>query len=117
MIHDESEQSIQQRQVNLLVELFVLRLEHHDALAFASLPYVRQVIDSLAPFVHEERRRFTVRRLYPRWEQAAFVSLVPGTRRREGGGWWVTRGWRLYARRRWADDLVDCIVFNRVMIL
>ena len=46
VVDDESEQSVKQIQVDLLVHLLECRLQHHIALALARLPHVTQVVDA-----------------------------------------------------------------------
>ena len=75
MVHDEAQEAVEEREVDLLVDLAELGLHEDVALALARLPHVVQVVDALAPLVDEERRRLGVGRLDPRGEQAALVGL------------------------------------------
>lgn len=75
VVHDEAQEAVEQREVDLLVDLAELRLHEDVALALARLPHVVQVVDALAPLVHEQRRRLGVGRLDPRREQATLVGL------------------------------------------
>mmetsp|Transcript_33281 Transcript_33281/g.109100 ORF Transcript_33281/g.109100 Transcript_33281/m.109100 type:complete len:1053 (+) Transcript_33281:4096-7254(+) len=77
VIHDQPQQAVQQRQVNLLRNVFELGLENDDALAIRGVPHIRQVIDALAPLVHQERSWLGVRRLDPVGEQMTVVALIP----------------------------------------
>ena len=77
MIDDEAHQPIQQRQIDLLVDLLQFRLEHDHAFAPFGRPHVFQIIDALAPLIYQERRRFAVGGLDPVREQVALVRLVP----------------------------------------
>lgn len=61
----------------LLVHLVQLGLHHHHALPVGGVPDVRQVVDALAPLVHQQWRGLGVRRLHPVGEQVALVRLVP----------------------------------------
>ncbi|CAN8015573.1 unnamed protein product, partial [Ixodes persulcatus] len=80
VVHNETQQSVQQRQIDLLIHLLKARLEHHVALPFRSVPHVLQVgrrPRTLAPLVHEQGWGLGVGRLDPRWEEAPLVRLVP----------------------------------------
>ena len=77
MVHDQTEQTRQQRRVDLLVHLVQRRLHQHVALPILATPEVRQVVDSLAELVHQVRLRLLVARLHPVREQLALVRLVP----------------------------------------
>ena len=77
MIDDEAHQPIQQRQIDLLVDLLQFRLEHHDAFSRLSSPDLFQIIHALAPLVHQQRRRLRVGGLDPVREQMTFIGLVP----------------------------------------
>ncbi len=93
VIQDETKQAIQERQVDFLVNLGQHRLHQYYTFSIAGLPYVRQVIDSLAPLdedlsfsdprkrfgtnlIYEERRGFSIRRFDPSREEASLVSSV-----------------------------------------
>ena len=60
VIDDEAKQLIEQREIHLLVDLLELRLHEHVALALFCLVHVLQIVDALAPFVDEKRRRLRV---------------------------------------------------------
>eukprot|EP00123_Amoebidium_parasiticum_P018099 comp24100_c1_seq1/m.43516 comp24100_c1_seq1/g.43516 ORF comp24100_c1_seq1/g.43516 comp24100_c1_seq1/m.43516 type:complete len:578 (+) comp24100_c1_seq1:3557-5290(+) len=77
VVHNKTQQTIQQRQIHLLVEFVELGLEHDVALAFRGVPHILQVIDALAPLVHEEWWGLCVCGLDPWREQPAFVGLIP----------------------------------------
>ncbi len=51
VIHDETEQTIEQSQIHLLVDFRQLGLDHDVAFAFCTLPHICQVVDALSPFV------------------------------------------------------------------
>lgn len=63
------------------------RLHHDNALPVGRLPHIGEVVDALAPFVDQQRRRLAVRRFDPVGEEVALVSLVPEVLRGEEG--WV----------------------------
>ena len=77
VIHDQSEQSVQQCRVNLLIHFVHLRLNQHGRLVLGTLPNVCQIIETLTPLVNEQGRRLLVGRLHPIGEQVSLVSLVP----------------------------------------
>ena len=56
VVQNQTQQTIEQREIDLLVHLRENRLHEHVALALARLPDVGQVVDALAPLVHEQRR-------------------------------------------------------------
>ena len=60
VINNQPHETVEQRKIDLFKHLFKSRLQHDDALAFIRVPDVRQVIDALAPLVHEERRGLIV---------------------------------------------------------
>ena len=70
-------QSIEKRQVHFLVELFEPSFEHDVAFAFARVPYVLQIVQTLTPLVDEQRRGFRVGGLDPGREETTLVRLVP----------------------------------------
>lgn len=65
VVEDQSEQSVQEGQVDLLVHPRQNRFHHDDAFAIARLPHVGQVVDTLAPLVHQQGRGLRVGRLDP----------------------------------------------------
>ena len=71
------EQSVEQSQVNLLIELLKLALHHDIALSISSLPDILEIVNALTPFVGQQRRGLTVTGLDPRREESSLVSLVP----------------------------------------
>lgn len=75
MVHDQAQKAVEERQVDLLVDLGELRLHENVALALARLPNVVEVVDALCPLVHEQGRRLRVGGLDPGREQAALVGL------------------------------------------
>ena len=75
MIEDQTKQTVQQRQIDLLVDLGQDSLHHDVALALARLPDVRQVVDALTPLVDEKRGRLRVCGLDPRWEETTLIGL------------------------------------------
>ena len=75
VIQDEAQESVQQRQVDLLVYLRQHGLHEYVALALARLPDVRQVVDALAPLVHEKRRRLGIGGLDPGGEEPALICF------------------------------------------
>lgn len=46
MIYYQSEESVQQRQIDLLIQLLKMALHHDIALSFPCLPHFLQVIDT-----------------------------------------------------------------------
>mmetsp|Transcript_10204 Transcript_10204/g.41240 ORF Transcript_10204/g.41240 Transcript_10204/m.41240 type:complete len:678 (+) Transcript_10204:3871-5904(+) len=77
VVDDEAEQAVEHGEVNLLEHLLEFGLEHDDALAVVGVPHVGEVVDTLAPLVHQQRRRLGVRGLDPVGEQMPLVGLVP----------------------------------------
>mmetsp|Transcript_42357 Transcript_42357/g.95841 ORF Transcript_42357/g.95841 Transcript_42357/m.95841 type:complete len:242 (-) Transcript_42357:2172-2897(-) len=77
VVHNKTEEAVEEGQVHLLVHLAELRLEHHNALALLGFPNLLKVIHPLAPLVHEQWWRLRVGRLAPVGEQVALVRLVP----------------------------------------
>ncbi|KAI3486863.1 hypothetical protein L1887_49501 [Cichorium endivia] len=76
VVHDESQQAIEQREVDLFKHLAERRLHEHVALALGSVPDVVRVVDAVAPLVHQQRRRLRVAGLDPCREELALVGLV-----------------------------------------
>ena len=66
------QETVEQREINLLVDLREDRLHHGGALALARLPHIGQVVDTLTPLTDEKLR---VSGLDPCGEQAALVRL------------------------------------------
>jgi len=77
VVHDQSQQPIEQGQVDLLVDLGQDGLHHDDTFALTRLPDVAQVVDPLTPLVDQERRDFRITRLDPAGEQVSLIGLVP----------------------------------------
>lgn len=77
VIHDQSEQSIQEGEIHLLVGLFEFGFEEHQRLTLRGIPNTMEVVDTLAPLIHQQRRRFSITRLDPVGEQSPLVGLVP----------------------------------------
>lgn len=75
VIHDETEKSIEEGEIDLFVDLAELRLDKNVGLSFTRLPDVVQVVDSLRPFVDEEGRRLGVGRFDPGREKSSLVGL------------------------------------------
>ena len=75
MIKDKPQQTVEQREIDLLVDLRQHGFHHDVTLALARLPDVRQVVDPLTPLVDEERRRLSVCGLDPGREEASLVRL------------------------------------------
>lgn len=46
VVYNKSEESVEQSQVNLLIDLVKLRLHHDVALTISGLPHVLQVVDA-----------------------------------------------------------------------
>jgi len=77
VIHDESQQAIQKRGIHLLIHFVHLSLNQNCGSVFSGVPHISQVVQTLAPFVHQQGRRLLVSRLHPVGEQVALVSLIP----------------------------------------
>lgn len=77
VVEDEAQEPVEQREIDLLVDLLELGLHQHDALALARVPHVGEVVDALAPLVGEERRRLGVGGLDPVGEEVTLVGLIP----------------------------------------
>ena len=77
VIHNESQQAIQKRRIHLLVHFVHLSLNQNSGPVFSGVPHISQVIQTLAPFVHEQGRRLLVSRLDPVGEQVTLVCLIP----------------------------------------
>jgi hypothetical protein len=73
----QAQQAVEQREVDLVVQLLKHALHHHDTLAVGRLPHVGQVVDAVAPLVDQQRRRLAVGRLDPVGEEVALVGLEP----------------------------------------
>jgi len=52
VVDDQSKETVEKRQVDLLVEFLEARLHHHVALSLRSVPHVMQVVDSCKHHVH-----------------------------------------------------------------
>jgi len=76
VVEDESQQPVEQREVDLLEDLVELGLEETHALVLARVPNVVEVVDAAAELVHQHRRGLRVARLDPVGEQTALVRLV-----------------------------------------
>ena len=68
---------VKKRKIDFLVDLLEFGLHDDVALALGRVPNFLQIVDSLAPFVHQQRRRLGVRWLDPWREKATLVGLVP----------------------------------------
>mmetsp|Transcript_3094 Transcript_3094/g.10261 ORF Transcript_3094/g.10261 Transcript_3094/m.10261 type:complete len:228 (-) Transcript_3094:2744-3427(-) len=77
MIDDQTHEAVEHREVHLFKHAFEPRLKHHHALALVRVPHVREVVNPLAPLVHEQRRWLRVRGLDPVREQVPLIGLVP----------------------------------------
>lgn len=75
VVEDQSKQSVEQCQIHLLVDLREDRLHENVALPVVSLPNVREVVDPLAPLVHEQWRRLSVCRLDPCREEPTLIGF------------------------------------------
>lgn len=75
MVHDQPQQPVEQRQIDLFVHPRQDRLHHDQALSLGRLPDIREVVDTLAPLVDKQRRGLGIRRLDPRGEQTPLVGL------------------------------------------
>ena len=75
MVKDKPQETVEQREINLLVDFREDRLHHDVALALARLPDIGQVVDTLTPLVDEKRRWLRVGGLDPRGEQTTLVGL------------------------------------------
>ena len=75
MVQNESQQTIEECKVDLLIHLGQNCLHHDNAFAFACPPDISQVVDTLTPLVDEKRRWLRVGGLDPRGEQTTLVSL------------------------------------------
>ena len=73
VVEDETEKTIEKREINLLVDLREDGLHHDITFAFTCFPDVGQVIDTLAPFVNEKRGRLSVGRFDPGREETTLV--------------------------------------------
>ena len=62
MIEDETQQSVEQGEINLLVYLRGNSLHQDIAFTLAGLPDVGQVVDYLAPLVDQQRWRLGILR-------------------------------------------------------
>jgi hypothetical protein len=52
-------------------------LHEHERLLFTAIPDTMEVVDSLAIFIKEKRRRFSIAGFYPIWEQSSLVCFIP----------------------------------------
>jgi hypothetical protein len=77
MINNQSEQFVQEREINLIIELFEFRLHQYNTLIFRNIPHISQIVDSLAPLEDKKWRRLRITGLNPVGEQISFVSLIP----------------------------------------
>ena len=77
MIDNQSEEFVQESKVDLIVELFELGLHKDDALVLRDIPDIRQIVDTLAPFVDEEGGWLRITRLDPVREEVTLVCFVP----------------------------------------
>lgn len=77
MIHNQSQQLVEEGEVDLVVEFLELGLHEHDGLALAHVPHVGEVVDPLAPLIHEQWGWLGVTGLDPGGEEPAFVGLIP----------------------------------------
>ena len=60
MIDNQTHQTVEQGEVNLFKHFLEARLQHYHTFALVRVPNIRQVVDALAPLVHQERRRLGV---------------------------------------------------------
>lgn len=75
VVEDESKQSVEERDVNLLVDLRQDRFHHDVGLTVARLPDIGEVVDSLGHLVDEEGRGLGVGGLDPGGEETSLVGL------------------------------------------
>mmetsp|Transcript_15454 Transcript_15454/g.29757 ORF Transcript_15454/g.29757 Transcript_15454/m.29757 type:complete len:203 (-) Transcript_15454:2932-3540(-) len=54
VINNQAQQSVEHGQIHLLVHLLKTGLQHHHTLAVVRVPHVREVVDALAPLVHQQ---------------------------------------------------------------
>ena len=76
VIHDQTQQAIQQRYINLVKYFRQRRLHEHITFTMRSVPYILQIIDTIRPFVHQQRRRFLITRLDPCREQGTLIRFI-----------------------------------------
>ena len=60
VIHNETQQPVQQRQIYLFIDLRQLGLNHDITLPICSFPNPAKVIDTLSPLVCEQGRYFRI---------------------------------------------------------
>lgn len=46
VVHNKTQQPVEQRQINLLIHLLIAGLQHHVTLSLRCLPHVLQVVDA-----------------------------------------------------------------------
>lgn len=78
VIQDETEETIEKRQVNLFVDLGKDSLHHDVAFAIARLPDLVEVVDTLAPFIDQKGRGLGVLRSGLVWCDHRRSSLTAG---------------------------------------
>lgn len=52
MVDDQTQKSVEQRQIDLLVQFFESRLQQYIALALTNFPYVLQIVDACGKKSH-----------------------------------------------------------------
>lgn len=75
MVHDETQESVEERKIDLLVNLRKLGLHQDVALSLARFPHFVQIVDSLTPLVDEERGGLGIGGLDPGREETTLVGL------------------------------------------
>ena len=77
MIHYQSQYPVCECKVNLFINFLKFSLHQNYTLVFRDIPHISQVIDTLAPLVDKEGRRFQVSWFYPIREQTSFICFIP----------------------------------------
>src|SRR6266567_2080456 len=75
VVQNETKQSVEQGQIDLLVNLREYGLHHNVTFSFTCLPDVGQVVDALAPLVYQKGRRLRIFGLDPCGEKATFIRF------------------------------------------
>src|SRR5258708_11819874 len=75
VVQNETKQSVEQSQIDLLVNLGVYGLHHNVTFSFACLPDVGQVVDALAPLVYQKGWRLRICGLDPCGEKTPFICF------------------------------------------
>lgn len=75
VIENQPKQTIEEGQIDLLIDLREHRLHQNIAFAVICLPNISQVVNSLTPLVNQERWGLGIRGLDPRREQPSFIRF------------------------------------------